>query len=73
MNEDQKMTNTENAELFEAKMRFAETEKELIWLKEERDRSFREIERLLWEIEDKQDDLVVCAEAVDAAEEELEA
>ena len=80
MNEDQKMTNTENAELFEAKMRFAETEKELIWLKEERDRLEADISQmqedrdsLIWEIEDKQDDLVVCAEAVDAAEEELEA
>tara|TARA_R110000822_G_scaffold112272_2_gene243153 strand:- start:109 stop:330 length:222 start_codon:yes stop_codon:yes gene_type:complete len=73
MNEDQKMTNTENAELFEAKMRFAETEKQLNVLEEERDRLEADLDALTWEIEDKQDDLVVCAEAVDAAEEELEA
>ena len=73
MNEDQKMTNTENAELFEAKMRFAETEKQLNVLEEERDRLEADVDALTWEIEDKHDNLVVCAEAVDAAEEELEA
>tara|TARA_R110000765_G_scaffold710_1_gene1776 strand:- start:483 stop:704 length:222 start_codon:yes stop_codon:yes gene_type:complete len=73
MNEDQKMTNTENAELFEAKMRFAETEKQLNVLEEERDRLEADLDALTWEIEDTHDNLVVCAEAVDAAEEELEA
>ena len=54
-------------------MRFAETEKQLNVLEEERDRLEADVDALTWEIEDKQDDLVVCAEAVDAAEEELEA
>ena len=54
-------------------MRFAETEKQLNVLEEERDRLEADVDALTWEIEDKHDNLVVCAEAVDAAEEELEA
>ena len=61
-------------------MRFAETEKQLNVLEEERDRLEWDISQtqlyldaLTWEIEDTHDNLVVCAEAVDAAEEELEA
>ena len=71
MNEDQKMTNTENAELFEAKMRFAETEKELIWLKEERDRSFREIERLLWRPIDDQVSEQILWQIVDQTNQQI--
>ena len=60
-------------ELVEAKMRFAETEKQLNVLEEELDRLEADVDALTWEIEDTHDNLVVCAEAVDAAEEELEA